>query len=151
MNSELYVRSSRCIFGSARFRKRFEVPIPKFLFSRKYRNFRALLKTKSALKTHFQKTKNAPDCNELLKYCEYRFHKHCSKAALCYVLYLLYPYITYSLTFRSLNLHLNSTSKFYVYLQKLLYKKKIMRIIETIYPKQYRKCKHYPYITYMNK
>ena len=86
VNSELYVRSSRCIFGSARFRKRFEVPIPKFLFSRKYRNFRALLKTKSALKTHFQKTKNAPDCNELLKYCEYRFHKHCSKAALCYVL-----------------------------------------------------------------
>ena len=110
VNSELYVRSSRCIFGSARFRKRFEVPIPKFLFSRKYRNFRALLKTKSALKTHFQKTKNAPDCNELLKYCEYRFHKHCSKAALCYVLYLLYPYITYPSTFRSLNLHLNSTS-----------------------------------------
>ncbi|KAL03178.1 putative glyoxalase I activity-enhancing protein GAC [Bordetella holmesii CDC-H635-BH] len=85
VNSELYVRSSRCIFGSARFRKRFEVPIPKFLFSRKYRNFRALLKTKSALKTHFQKTKNAPDCNELLKYCEYRFHKHCSKVSLCYI------------------------------------------------------------------
>ncbi|OPT23451.1 hypothetical protein BSV95_24065, partial [Salmonella enterica subsp. enterica serovar Enteritidis] len=35
--------------------------------------FRALLKTKISLKTHFQKTKNAPDCNELLKYIAQKY------------------------------------------------------------------------------
>ncbi len=110
VNSELYVRSSRCIFGSARFRKRFEVPIPKFLFSRKYRNFRALLKTKSALKTHFQKTKNAPDCNELLKILRIPLPQTLLKSISLLYISVLYPYITYPSTFRSLNLHLNSTS-----------------------------------------
>ena len=112
VNSELYVRSSRCIFGSARFRKRFEVPIPKFLFSRKYRNFRALWKPKALWRRTLKNPKTHRTVTTTPRIlCPETLLKSIS---LLYIS-VLYPYITYPSTFRSLNLHLNSTSTFFVF------------------------------------